>query len=293
MKGHAGPIYVLTGKAGDGSVYSGSSDGIVAKWDVVKGTPEAFSVRAGRPVFSLLFHNDLLLIGQDEGGIHVVDFNARKEVRHLKFHRLGVFALAFVESENIFLSAGGDGRLCIYDSNDFRLLRSIDVSAMKLRCMSLTTDEKHVIVGGSDGFLRIFDTAYFNELRSFKAHEGGVYSARIISDGTLVTGGRDAHLRFWNTSGNQLEETAAIPAHNFAVYDIAWHPDTKLLATASRDKTAKIWNHNDLKHPIRLSGSVGDRHTHSVNAVKFSEDGNLVVTAGDDRTLMVWEKYSV
>lgn len=293
LKGHGGPVYALSDRAGDDSVYSGASDGIVAKWNIESGKPEAFSVRTGKPVFSILFHGNLLLAGQGEGGIHVVDFAAGKEVRFLKYHRLGVFAMACIDRENLILSAGGDGFLCIYDANDFRLLNSIAVSPMKLRCIASAPDEGHVVVGGSDGFLRLFDTAYFNEIQSFKAHEGGVYSARFISESTLVTGGRDAHLRFWKLDGNRLIAAEALPAHNFAIYDIALHPDSRRLATASRDKTAKIWQLGDMKSPIRLARNRGEGHTHSVNAVHFSNNGELLVTAGDDRTLMVWEPASV
>jgi len=293
LKGHAGPVYTLLGGPGHGSVYSGSSDGIVAKWNIESGKPEAFSVRTDKPVFSILFHGDILLVGQGEGGIHVVDFAAGKEIRFLKYHRLGVFDMAQVRKENVILSAGGDGVLCLYDANDFHLLNSIAVSQMKLRCIAVSPDEDQVVVGGSDGHLRIFDAAYFNELSSIKAHEGGVYSARFLSRTTLVTGGRDAHLRFWKTGGIGLVETEAVPAHNFAIYDIAFHAEKGLLATASRDKTAKVWELEDLKKPFRLARNRGEGHTHSVNAVHFSEGGELLVTAGDDRTLIVWEASSI
>ena len=34
----------------------------------------------------------------------------------------------------------------------------------------------------------------------------------------------------------------SIPAHNYAIYDIVFSPNAKLFATASRDKTVKIWD---------------------------------------------------
>lgn len=289
LKGHSGPVYTLAGRSGERSVYSGSSDGVVARWNIEDGVPEAFSVRTGKPVFSVLFKDNLLFAGQGEGGIHVVDTAVRKEVRFLKYHRLGVFSIAAIEKESIMLSAGGDGHLCIYDANDFRLLNSIEISSMKLRCIEPTPDEGHVVIGGSDGYLRLFDTSYFNEVQAFKAHEGGLYSARFLSGSTLVTGGRDAHLRFWQLEGGRLSAKQAVPAHNFAIYDIAYHREKNLMATASRDKTAKIWAMDDLVNPVRLARNKGDGHTHSVNAVHFSNSGEYLVTAGDDRTLLVWE----
>jgi len=67
---------------------------------------------------------------------------------------------------------------------------------------------------------------------------------RYSPDGKfLLTGGRDAHLNIWQTDSYELIKS--IPAHNWAIYDIVFNPDTTLFATASRDKTIKIW---DAKH---------------------------------------------
>ena len=38
------------------------------------------------------------------------------------------------------------------------------------------------------------------------------------------------------------KEVFEIAAHNYAIYDIAFSPDLRFCATASRDKTIKIWN---------------------------------------------------
>jgi WD40 repeat protein len=121
------------------------------------------------------------------------------------------------------------------------------------------------------------------------AHEGGVYAMAWVDRETLVTGGRDGHLRFWKFADGKLTQESAIPAHNFAIYDIAMHPGGKYFATASRDKTIKIWPVEDLKHPLRIAreGKVG--HTHSVNRVVWIGDGGMLASAGDDKKIRVWE----
>lgn len=66
---------------------------------------------------------------------------------------------------------------------------------------------------------------------------------------------------------------------NFATFSL----DGKYIATASWDKTAKIWNAADGKLLIELIG-----HTGAINTANFSPDGKTIVTASNDNTAKIW-----
>jgi WD40 repeat protein len=68
------------------------------------------------------------------------------------------------------------------------------------------------------------------------------------------------------------------------VYDIAYGPDGRLLATAGRDGTAIIWAAESGEAVHVLAG-----HTDVVNGAAFSPDGGLLATASADRSVIVWE----
>jgi WD40 repeat protein len=68
------------------------------------------------------------------------------------------------------------------------------------------------------------------------------------------------------------------------VNEVAFSPDGKLLATASGDKTARLWEVASGKALATLAG-----HENEVNAVAFSPDGKLVATASADGTTRLWE----
>jgi WD40 repeat protein len=65
---------------------------------------------------------------------------------------------------------------------------------------------------------------------------------------------------------------------------VVFSPDSQLVASASRDKTVRVWE-------TATGGccSVLEGHSDVVRAVVFSPDGQLVASASYDSTVRVWE----
>ncbi len=283
LKGHSSGIYKLMAE-GD-LLYSASGDGMVASWYLQTLEPAPFSIKVGQPVFSLCTAGSHLLIGQQSGGIHVIDRDSKREVRHLKFHEKGVFEILYNPNLNHFYSLGGGGSLAVIDGSDFRLLMQIPVSGQKMRRILPTPNFEQIFVSGSDGSITCFETDYMNELYSVSAHEGGTYSMAWLPDGKMITGGRDAHLRIWEVQKDGLKAADKIPAHNYAIYDIVTMGGNRF-ASASRDRSVKVWDYRDLANPIRLSDDRLTAHTHSANALLWHN--KRLFSAGDDRMIRVW-----
>jgi WD domain, G-beta repeat len=70
------------------------------------------------------------------------------------------------------------------------------------------------------------------------------------------------------------------------VWAAAFSPDGKRLATASRDRTAKLWDLVSGKELFTLSG-----HTAELRDIAFSPDGSRLVTASEDKA-KVWDAAS-
>ena len=73
--------------------------------------------------------------------------------------------------------------------------------------------------------------------------------------------------------------------HQKAVNSIAVHPNNKLIASASDDKTVKLWSPKSGKQVCTFTG-----HEDNVLAVAFSPDGNILASSGDinDKTVRLW-----
>ena len=103
----------------------------------------------------------------------------------------------------------------------------------------------------------------------------------------LLTGSRDAHLKILDAFTMKVLES--IPAHNYAIYDIAYHESGDYFATASRDKTVKIWDANSFEVLQRLENTEKEGHRHSINKLLWLSEIDILLSAGDDRSIVAWE----
>jgi WD40 repeat protein len=75
-----------------------------------------------------------------------------------------------------------------------------------------------------------------------------------------------------------------LQGHPFEVLSVAFSPDGKTLASASQDRTIKLWDVATGNERSTLHG-----HTESVASVSFSPDGKTLASGSWDSTIKLWD----
>lgn len=292
LSGHQGAVYAMASGLGSGIFFSGGGDRVVALWDLNSAAPQegVMVARASEVVYSLCLLNDqgLLLVGQAEGGVHVIDLNTRKEIRLLQNHSGPVFSLVDIPTHGLIASVSGDGTIA-WLNQDFEVTSRIRLTEKKMRCLVVHPSGEFALAGCGDGSI-VWITLPEGRIESrFQAHQPdfSVNAIAFSPDGSrFLSGSRDAMLQVYETRSGKILES--VPAHNYAIYDIAFHPDGGHFATASRDKTVKYWDYSSMQVLARLEGGDGKSHVNSVNKLCWL-DAETLLSAGDDRSIRVWK----
>lgn len=114
-----------------------------------------------------------------------------------------------------------------------------------------------------------------------------IVTARYSPDGKLFAVGTwDAQVGVWQTDAlgePRVFDFADRPQYS-AIDDIAFSPDSKQLAAATKNGTPRLWSLEGPAVPVDMIG-----HSNAVFSIAFSSDGKSLLTGGSDGVLGLWD----
>ena len=289
LTGHNDCIYALREGADPRYFYTGAGDGMVVEWDLDNPKDGTLLARLPHSVYALEVDakRNTLIVGHNYEGIHVIDLVEKKESWSLKLSAAAIFDLKVFGGE-LFV-ATGDGILFVVDLEARAIKRHIKLSFKSIRVLAIAPFKKQLALGFSDHSIQILDLAQgAAPIARLEGHTNSVFALGFSPDeAVLVSGGRDACLKFWNTNSYLLEEN--VVAHLYAINYLSFREDGKFLVTCSMDKSLKIWDSTsrNLLKVIDKARNAG--HGTSINKVFWSTYSGVIVSVSDDRSIAIWQ----
>lgn len=299
--GHQGSVFALTQGRTPQYMLSGAGDGWIVEWELENPEVGKLLAKVDSNIFSLLFLPDKnqIIAGNMNGGLHFIDLDNPEKNKNIAHHNTGVFDIQLIHNQ--LFTIGGDGIITRWSVDESRSIESFQLSAKSLRCMDFSNDRREFAIGASDGHIYFLDEKLNLKNIIKNAHKNSVFSIKYALDGQyLMSGGRDALLKIWKFDEN-TEGVSETSAHLYTINKIAFHPQNPhIFATASRDKTIKIWqliisneNNNIEIDEVKLLKVIDTirygGHLNSVNTLRWTPYNNWLISGSDDRSLMIWD----
>jgi WD40 repeat protein len=274
LRGHNGDVHSVAFSLSGEVVASGSEDRTVKTWGVTTSHPPLEILHAGsKPIYYLVFSKDgKRLAWQKPGTLCVADASTGEVILR---SNLGYYKLAFVPgSELLAVSSGG-----IISGDGITFINAgTGQTVEQLTHEQLITERRKVI-----GFAFSPD-------------------GKFIAVGNTAGDAKQCSIGVYDVASGQKAYTLESPGH--AVWDVAFSPDSRFLASASgyrdmknalglyggRPGEVKLWDLETRKELYTLSG-----HRFCVWSVAFSPDGKRLASAsgtyqaGEPGEVKVWD----
>lgn len=286
LTGHTGAVYCMSPGLEPGTLLSAGGDGRICCWRPEKSEDAKVVAETGERIFAMRVvpQHELIAAATMSGDLLFLRPGEPVPVRKMRVHRKAAFSL--LEIGGSLVAAGSDGLLSVWDPATGNALQLLQCTQHRLRAAAYCEQQGVLLLGDHTGALMRMEWPAGKPERLEGRHANTVFCIwPDPASGRIVSGGLDAQLvvsRGFDSDG------VRIPAHRFCIHAISDLRGTPWVATASRDRTVRLWDRND----FRLAGEISQpnfvAHNHSVNALWWDEDRRRLFTAGDDRQVLVW-----
>ena len=159
---------------------------MVVSWDLKDPENGQLIAKVPNSVYALAYdvESDLLIVGHNYDGIHLVRWQDKKEVGTLKFTDKAIFTIKIVGSH--ILAGTANGEMVVIDRDKLFVKDRIKLSDKSLRSLAISKKTNEIAAGYSDDMIRIFDMQDFSLKREWTAHDKSVFSVCYSMDSKLM-----------------------------------------------------------------------------------------------------------
>jgi WD40 repeat protein len=208
-------------------------------------------------------------------------------VRHLLDTDDSILSLAISRDGTKLAAAGCDRVIRVWDVAkgwaDAKIEQTIENHADWVLSLAFAPDGSHLLSSSRDKTAKVWDLKAKESVMTFPDHQQPVYGVVGSHDGKLgYSAGEDKQIRIWRAAA-EGKQIRALGGHGDAILRLAIHPQQAMIATASADRTVRLWNPDNGTAGHVLSGLSDEAF-----ALGFSPDGTRIAAGSYLGEVAIW-----
>jgi WD40 repeat protein len=291
LRGHTNFVLSVAWSRDGERLASAGADGAVRIWDPTTGEEKQRLTGVPFDAHALAFSADgrRLALACTDRTVKVWDTLTGKEQLLLHGHRGSINSVVFSPDGKSLASAGTDQTIKIWDATTGAEVRTLRGHTEAISTAVFSPDGKRLASASQDQTIKIWNPLVNQEAHVVVRHDSD--SAAVSADGTrfaffdkhaiATPGAPGPTITVWDAASDKVHR---LKGHTATLTGVVFSPDGSRLASASWDKTARVWD-TVTGHELRVFSG----HNITVRGIAFSPDGKRVATAGANGVIKVWE----
>ncbi|MBH0779465.1 WD40 domain-containing protein [Nocardia bovistercoris] len=267
---------------------TGGANGALALWDPFTGTRvHRLHGHTGR-VYTLAFHptRPILASGDTEGSVRIWDAGSGASTHVCAEHGAAIYWMAFDPTGSVLASGDSAGLVCLRDGVNAELRHQLSTHTGSIWPFAFRPDGAQLAVTDDQFTTRLWDPVTGACRHTLTGHGRQVTSVSFNADGTLLAcRGNDGVVRIWDPVTGRMTRPLIGSRDRLFTFESAAFSAVRpnLIGTVGNDGRLGLFD---------LGGDAYDRHISveaaPVWAFAFDPTGELLATANDDDTVVIW-----
>ncbi|KAG1851237.1 WD40-repeat-containing domain protein [Suillus tomentosus] len=292
MRGHTDWISGVVHLRGGRHIVTCSLDGSLRLWSLESGAQIGENWRDGNDAvrsIALSPNGKTIASGSEDGKVRLWDVKTKKVIVKWAGHTNVVCALCWSADGERLASGSWDGTTRVWDVDSSKTVLTIETGHDWVYAVMYSPDSSKLATSGyKESAVHIWNAKTGERLKTLEIQtHSWAFGLAWTSDGSKLLSSSYSLIRIFDTATWQQIATLE-GGHSDVVFAISLSQDTRLLASASWDKTVRLWN-------PQTNLPVGPPlcHEWGLRSVALSPDGQMLVTTCENKNVYTWDVYAI